>query len=193
MELRDTLSSFGKVSIANHWITAVLIVGMLAFGWYIEDLPKGPEKAALIGWHKSFGLTVLILTLFRFVWRRQNPTPTPLGQATPAQLKVATSVQHVLYAAMAAMPLTGWLMSSSAGRDVSFFEIFTLPPLFWKSEFFNGVFHWLHSTVAIILVIALALHIAAALKHHFIERNDTLNRMLGKPLQEAAPESSSAG
>jgi cytochrome b561 len=191
MELRDTVSSFGKVSIANHWITAVLIIGLLCLGWYVEDLPKGPEKAALIGWHKSFGLTVLILSLFRIYWRRTSPTPAPLGQATPVQLKVATSVQHVLYAAIALMPLTGWLMSSSAGRDVSFFEMFTLPPLFWKSEFFNGVFHWLHSTIAIILVIALVLHIAAALKHHFLERNDTLNRMLGKPLQ-AGSESSSA-
>jgi cytochrome b561 len=191
MELRDTVSSFGKVSIANHWITAVLIIGLLCLGWYVEDLPKGPEKAALIGWHKSFGLTVLILSLFRLYWRRTSPTPAPLGQATPVQLKVATSVQHVLYAAIALMPLTGWLMSSSAGRDVSFFEMFTLPPLFWKSEFFNGVFHWLHSTIAIILVIALVLHIAAALKHHFLERNDTLNRMLGKPLQ-AGSESSSA-
>jgi len=105
---------YTAVAIALHWAIALMIVGLIAVGWIMEAMPGGPgsPKTAIIQLHKSFGITVLLLTIVRIVWRLMNPPPPE--PAMPALQKFAASAVHVLlYVLMIAMPLTGWIMASA--------------------------------------------------------------------------------
>lgn len=177
MPITNTSLRFGFVSITFHWVMALLIIGMLCLGFYMTDLPRSMEKLSLIGWHKSFGVLILMLVVLRFLWRFMNITPT-YADKTPTWEKLAAHAMHyALYGFMFVMPLTGWLMSSAAGLAVSFFGLFTLPNLVSANPIWKNVFFQIHSTCASILIGLIALHVLAALKHHFWDKDDILRRM----------------
>ena len=142
----------------------------------MTDLPNGLQKLKLYGWHKAFGILVLGLALLRIIWRLSNKTP---NLAIPKLELIAARLAHVgLYALMLAMPLSGWLMSSAAGLPPSFFGLFTLPSLVAPSDELRHVFGFMHQWFAYGLIALIAVHTLAALKHHFIDKDDILRRML---------------
>jgi len=180
MQLLDTDKRFGLVSIANHWLAALLVIGMLCLGLYMGDLPKGPWKGELVAIHKSFGILVLILGAIRIGWRLGNMRPEPVDTAQPWLRKTARLLHVLLLAMMLALPLTGWAMSSAGDHPVSFFGLFQLPPLLAVDKGLGHILGDVHSVLAWTLIALLSLHVGAALQHHFMARDATLRRMLGR-------------
>lgn len=180
MQLLDSDERFGRVSIANHWFAALLIIGMLSLGLYMADLPKGPWKGQLFALHKSFGILVLMLGAMRIGWRLGNTRPGPVDTAQPWLRKTARLLHLLLMAMMLVLPLSGWAMSSAGDHPVSFFGLFTLPPLLAVDKDLGETLSDVHEVLAWTLIALLVLHVGAALQHHFIARDATLRRMLGR-------------
>jgi cytochrome b561 len=169
---------FGAPAIALHWIAAALILFNLAFGLYLVGLPLSPQKLKYFSWHKWIGVTVFALSAARLLWRLTHPAP-PLPPAMPAWEMRAAHFSHVaLYVLFFASPLSGWLFSSAAGFQTVYLGMFPIPDLLQKNkevaDVLKVVHHWINYTLAAVIV----LHAAAALKHHFIDRDDVLLRML---------------
>lgn len=180
MKLQDDPQRYGLITIANHWLTAVLMIGMVILGLYMADLPKGPAKGDLVNIHKSVGILVLMLGVLRMAWRSTNPQPAALAGLPRWQHKTARLLHYVLLALILLLPLSGWLLSSAAGRPVSFFGQFSLPALLSENKTLADSLRDVHEALAWTLVAVVAVHVAAALQHHFRARDDTLRRMLGR-------------
>lgn len=183
---RNTPTGYGRIAILFHWTMAVLIIGMLAFGLYLKQLPQtDPSLFQLYQLHKSFGFVVLTLAVLRLAWRLVNPSPK-LPQHMPALEKLAAHLGHVgLYALIFALPVTGWFMVSASpwGIPTVLFNILPVPHLPYPDvlgtkEQAEAFFKMLHEYGAYLLIALVVVHIAAALKHHFIARDDTLKRMV---------------
>ena len=177
MPFRNTTRSWGSLSKAFHWLIVLLIINQ----WWIAsraDELKGLAKLEALAWHKSFGLTILMLAVLRLLWRLVNPTPD-LTVETRRWERVLARISHVLlYALIFAMPLTGWMMSSAKNYPVSWFKMFQFPDLVAPAEQTFHQMHDLHHLLFGVLVSVALLHVAGALKHHFIDKNDVLKRML---------------
>jgi cytochrome b561 len=161
-------------AIALHWAQAVLVVWLLWLGWTMIDLPKGAERSAAYGLHKSLGLLALLLVVIRLLWRRKNPAPPSISGGWEA--KLATATHHALYVFLLMAPLAGYLASSFTPYAIKFFGI-ELPKAGWPDESLNGVFKLLHVVFVWGGAGLIALHVAGALKHA-IKRDGTLLRML---------------
>ncbi len=177
MLIRNTSTRYGIVAIFLHWIMAVIVIGLLILGLYMTDLPKGLVKLQWYGLHKSLGITILALVFIRIIWRFLNNTPSLA--ASPAWERLsAISVHYVLYFCMIVMPLTGWMMSSSAGISVSFFGLFVLPDLVSPDKNLHELCEFIHGWTADFLIAIICLHVAASLKHYFINKDRILQRIL---------------
>lgn len=175
MQLKNTRTRFGLVAISFHWIIALLVISLLVVGLYMTSLSASPQKIKIYGFHKEFGLLVLLLGLLRLGWRCINLTPQLL---IPAIERYAAQVTHaLLYILLIAMPLSGWLMSSAAGYTPSFFG-WEVPNLVAKDNALRHIFSTTHEWIAYSLIVIIIVHSAGALKHHFIDRTDILKRML---------------
>ncbi|HEY1097143.1 MAG TPA: cytochrome b/b6 domain-containing protein [Alphaproteobacteria bacterium] len=175
--LRNTLSNFGTIAKTFHWVMALMIIGLLGLGLYMTRLDLSPQMFKLYGLHKSFGITVLVLAALRVLWRLSNVHPLPLATHQPSEKILARIAHFLLYVAIFLMPLSGWIMSSAKGFSVSVFGWFTLPNLFKPDEAVAHLFAEIHEYSAYALIILIGLHAAGALKHHMIDRDDTLRRM----------------
>lgn len=177
LPIKNTDDRYGLMTILIHWLMAIIIIGLLALGLYMADLPISPAKLKYYGWHKEFGLLVLMLVIVRVTWRLRNINPT-LANLPRWEELAARSVHWLFYFFMFANPITGWLISSAAGLPVSFFGLFTFPTLIAASEpnriFFTGIHEWL----AYGLIATVCLHVAAAFKHFLIDRDHIMQRML---------------
>ena len=152
-----------------HWLMAALLVGLLALGLYMTNLPFSPEKLKLYSWHKWAGVTVFLLLLFRLLWRIKNPPP-PLPESMPKALQLVAHAGHFgLYALMFAIPLSGWLMSSAKGFQTVYFGVLPIPDLIEKNKELGHLLAEVHETLSCLFIILLVGHVAAALKHHFID------------------------
>lgn len=176
--LNNTQARYGLIAKGFHWLMALAIIGMLALGLYMEDLPLGPAKLEWYGLHKSVGAALLLAVLLRFAWRQANRVP-PLPADLSAAERYGAKLAHFgLYGLMLAMPLTGWLMSSAAGFPVSVFGWFMLPDLLAPDKALADRFKEAHEWLAFALIGLALLHALAALYHHVIRRDDVLKRML---------------
>ncbi|MFA9216775.1 MAG: cytochrome b [Sphingomonadaceae bacterium] len=170
-------ASYGRTAVALHWIIALLIVIAFAVGLTMVDLPLSPQKAKVFAYHKWIGITVLALVLVRVVWRATHAVPAELPM--PGWQLLAARATHVLlYLLMVAIPLVGWLYTSAAGFPVVYFKLVQLPDLVGKDKELALLLKLVHKVLAWSLSGVVALHVAAALKHHFINRDATLKRML---------------
>jgi cytochrome b561 len=175
---RNTPYRYGAVAKAFHWTIALLILGLLGVGIYMDEFASLTERFKLMPWHKSFGITVLLLAFLRLVWLAWSRRPAFIDTIPRWQRAAAAGVHYYLYFAMFAMPLSGWTFSSAAGRTVSFFGLFDLPNLVAKNEGLRDILSNVHWYIGYSLIPVIAMHVGAALKHHFIDRDDTLRRML---------------
>lgn len=173
-----SIQRYSWQAMALHWAQAILIAWLLWLGWTMTDLPKGAERSAAYGLHKSLGLLALLVLAVRLFWRRRNPPPPALAQGREAYL--ATATHHALYACLLLAPLAGYLASSFTPYAIKFFGIET-PRLFWQDEVLNGVFKQLHLVFVWSMAGLIALHIAGAIKHALM-RDGTLARMLPEKL-----------
>lgn len=184
--MRNTLDRYGIVAVALHWLIAVLIVINLGLGIALSHLAI--TDRALMTWipiHKSIGLSVLVLSVLRLLWRLGNPVPRMPGALPRMQKWVAGASHWAFYALMIALPMTGWAESTVGGHLAVYFGLFTWPALgplrFVRAadrKTLTAEFLYTHAYLAYILLALLVFHVAAALHHHLVRRDGVLRRML---------------
>lgn len=186
MQLKNTLTRYGAVAQSFHWIIVVLIITQFVLAKRAEGLAP-LAKIGVLTTHKSIGITILGLALLRLAWRLFNPVP-PLPPGAPRWQDRAAHVSHfLLYALLFITPVLGWLMSSARAFSVSWFGLVTLPDFIEPNRATYERLHDAHEAMALTLAAIALVHIAAALKHHFVDRDDVLRRML--PLAGRTPRS----
>lgn len=177
MAIKSNDRQWGSVARTFHWLVALLIVVNGAFGLYMTGLKPSMDKISIYAIHKSIGLTVLALFVLRLSWRWLDPRPRDLPM--PRWQKLAAHAAHgALYVLMLAIPLSGWLFNSAHGYPLQWFKLFNLPALMEKNDALADFFHDAHEWLFWILVAVLVAHVGGALMHHFVERDNTLRRML---------------
>ncbi len=171
-------STYTRTAIRLHWLLALGLSATLALGFYMSDLPFSPTKLQYYSWHKWAGITLLLLAAFRLAWRATHPAPAaPAGM--PAWQHAASEWTHrLLYLLMLAIPLSGWLMSSAKGVPTVYFGLLPLPDLVEKNLELGKLLGQLHAALNFGMLGLVGLHVAAALKHHLIDRDEVLARML---------------
>ena len=177
MDFRNTPTTYGASARFAHWGTLLLLIGSFGLGWYMTDLALSPQKLKLYSYHKWIGVTVFLLVMLRLGWRLVSPPP-PLPAHMPAWERRAAMFSHVLlYALLFAVPLSGWLMSSAKGFQTVYLGMLPIPDLLAKSSDLGKALENVHEILTRLLLAVAGLHAAAALKHHWIDRDDVLARM----------------
>src|SRR3954463_11380274 len=186
MQLKNTLTRYGALAQLFHWAIVVLIITQFVLALRADGLSP-IKKIGILGTHKSIGITILVLAVLRLTGRLSNPAP-PLPPRTPRWLGFGAHASHfLLYALLFITPVLGWLMSSARAFSVSWFGLFTLPDFIEPNKAtFERLRDW-HEVMAWSLATIAVIHLAAALKHHFFDRDDVLRRMLPVPDRDLQP------
>ncbi|HTN49200.1 MAG TPA: cytochrome b [Burkholderiaceae bacterium] len=167
---------YSNAAVALHWLIAVLIFASFPLGWISASLRLSPLKLQLVSYHKWVGVTVFIVAIARLVWRSVSAAPRPL--AAPAwQHRAADLVHWSLYALMFALPLTGWIFSSATGVPTVYLGLWQLPDVVGRDRALASVLRSAHEALGWALLALVLAHAAAALKHHFVDRDGLLRRM----------------
>jgi cytochrome b561 len=167
---------YGTPAIAAHWLLALLLVGNFALGLWMTELALSPLRLKLYNWHKWAGVVILTLSLLRLLWRLGHRPPAALPM--PAWQAQAARATHLgLYLLFFAVPLAGWAYSSAAGFPIVWFGVLPLPDFVPVDKALAEAIKPWHERLAWTLIALVALHVAAALKHHFIDRDGLLQRM----------------
>lgn len=170
-------TQYDSVAKALHWLMAFLIIGLWCVGLTMEEMPKGDLRSQIIGLHKAFGVVVLALVVVRLAWRASHAAPE-LPAGMPALERLGAKLGHMaLYGLMIALPVDGILMSQSGGRTVDVFGL-VLPMLVEKNEAMKHFWKEGHELLAWTLAAVLVAHVAAAIRHHVMLKDDVLRRML---------------
>lgn len=162
-------------AIALHWLHAVLVAGLIGWGLYMADLPKGPDRSFAIGLHKSFGMVALLLVALRLWWRLRHPAP-PDPRLSALEHRLANAGHHLLYLLLVATPLAGYLSSSFTQYPMRVFGVI-IPKAGWPDEAINAFFNGAHKLFAWSLLVLVAIHVAAVVVHAF-QGKAVLTRML---------------
>ena len=178
MPIRNTLERWGTIAKFFHWAIVLLVVTQFVLAFIAEGLPVGLQKLAVLARHKSVGITILALATLRLLWRAANRTPEMPATMANWEKAAARGAHGLLYALLLAVPLAGWIMSSAKNFPVSWFGLFQLPDLVAPSETTFDIAHDAHEILAFTLGAVATLHLLAALKHHFVNRDVVLKRML---------------
>jgi cytochrome b561 len=168
-------AKYTRVAMALHWITVGLVAALFIMAWTMEDMPKGAERAALIALHKSFGISVFLLTLLRLGWRAGHKAPALPGSLPAWQSRVAHGVQHLFYLLLLAQPLLGYLSSSYTQYQTVYLG-FELPGWTAPDKAMNEFFSELHEVGGTLLLITIGLHVLGAASH--LKRKDGLMRRM---------------
>lgn len=163
-------------AIGLHWLLALMVLGAIGVGAYMSGLPLSPARLKIVNWHKWAGISILVLTLARLAWRAGHRPPPPV--AMPAwQARAAHATHWLMYALCIVVPLVGWAYSSAAGFPVVWFGVLPLPDFVRADKALAEAIKPWHGALARLLLALVVLHLAAALKHHFIDRDRLLWRM----------------
>ena len=177
MDIDPTNTRYGGAAIALHWLTALLIVAGFTLGLSMVGLPLSREKVQWYAWHKWIGITVWLLTCGRLAWRWTHSAP-PMELMPRWQQRAAIITHALMYALLVVIPLSGWLYSSATGVQVVYLSLLPLPDLVPKDKAMADVLRSVHVTLNFTLLALVCIHVAAALKHHFVDRDAVLTRML---------------
>jgi cytochrome b561 len=167
---------YGSGAVALHWLLAVGLVATFLVGLQASDMPVSPQRIRWINYHKWCGITILALSALRLLWRLGH-RPPPMPAMPRLQFLVAQWTHRVLYLCFFAVPLAGWAYSCAAGFHVVYLGLVRLPDLVSKDKALADVLHDVHFTLAWTLAVLVGLHVAAAFKHHFLDRDGLLWRM----------------
>jgi cytochrome b561 len=165
-------------AIAIHWVMAILLAGLFAVGLYMHELPLSPWKLQIYSWHKWAGVSAFLLVLARLAWRVGHRPPALPVAMSPLMRFAAHAGHGLLYLLMIAIPLSGWLMSSAKGFQTVYFGVLPIPDLLAKNKELGDLLREVHEALNFLLAFVVAGHVAAALKHHLIDKDDVLTRML---------------
>jgi cytochrome b561 len=170
--------TYTRTAILLHWLMALMIFASFTLGLSMVDLPLSPKKLQWYSWHKWMGVTIFILVIMRLLWRAGHPAP-PLTAPMPAWQKQAAHVTHwLLYALLIIIPLSGWFRSAAAGVQVVYLGVLPLPNPIAVDKPLGEQLKLVHMLLNYSLAALVITHIAAALKHHWVNKDDVLTRML---------------
>ncbi|WP_395006182.1 cytochrome b [Undibacterium sp.] len=169
---------YSGTSITLHWLVAVMIVAAFALGTYMTDLSISPTKLKLYSWHKWLGITVLAFVAIRLLARLMSSAPAYPDSMKPWEKQIAQVTHVALYVLMFAVPISGYLYTYAAGFPVVYLGLFELPALIAPNPELKDNFKEVHEFLTTGMLILVVLHFAAALKHHFIDKDTVLTRML---------------
>jgi len=170
--------AYTRTAISLHWLMALLVLVTFPVGLVAHEMALSPDKLRLLSYHKWLGVTVFLLAVVRLLWLATH-RPAPMLASMPQwQRMVAQAVHVLLYVLLFAIPLSGWLMSSAKGFQTVYLGILPLPDLLAKDKGLGDALGVLHQVLNITLLLLLVGHVVAALKHHFVDRDGTLARML---------------
>jgi cytochrome b561 len=172
-----TVERYSTPAIVLHWLVALLIFVTFPLGLYMADLALSPIKLRLFSYHKWIGITVLMLALLRAVWRVTHAPPLLPEDMPDWQRRTSQIVHGLLYLLIFAIPLSGWLMSSAEGFPVVWFGVLPLPDLIGKDKALGELLAEVHETLNYTMLALVSLHVAAVIKHQFIEHRPFLQRM----------------
>lgn len=176
-------SQYSKISQLLHWLIAGLIIGQFILAKLSERAEQNDsvvQQLALLANHKSIGMTILMLALIRLIWRLFN-SPPPLPKSMPVwQMSASAWTHRIIYALLFFIPLSGWLMSSATAYSVSWFNLFAFPDLVAADKGLAGILHQAHEISTKLLFVIVVIHVLAALKHHYIDKDEVLLRMANK-------------
>ncbi len=177
-------NQYTLLAIGLHWWIALLIFIAFPLGIYMHDLPFSPTKLKLFSWHKWLGVTVFLFVLVRIYWRLRHSPPALPDSIANWQKRITHIAHGLLYLLMVAIPLSGWLMSSAKGFQTVWFGVLPLPDLLDKNKAIGDLLAIVHKTLNFSLLAIVILHVLAALKHHFIDKDAILRRMLSNRIGE---------
>ncbi len=167
---------YSGIAIGFHWLLALLIFGTFSVGVYMADLPMSLTRLKLYNWHKWAGVCILGLSALRLLWRLTHRPPADAPGPRLQQL-AAHGAHMALYVLFFAVPLVGWAYSSAAGYPIVLFGVLPLPDFVAADKALAELIKPWHETLAWLMALIVVVHVAAALKHHFIDRDGLLNRM----------------
>ena len=177
--LFNSENKWGLIAKLLHWVVAIVVIAMFVMGLWMEDLNYDHiwyHKAPFI--HKSVGILLFFVIIFRIIWRLINKTPKPPATHSKAEKILAKLMHFGIYVILLSVIVAGYMMSTSRGHSVSVFDWFEIPALFTPFEDQGKIAGALHYYIAILLISMVVLHALAAIKHHFINKDDTLKRMI---------------
>ncbi len=189
MKIYNTKNGFGAIAILLHWLVAIAIIGLFILGKYMLSLDyydpfyhKGPW------WHKSFGLLVVIMLLTRIVWKAINPNVGALPSHKSWEIRLSSMIKWLMYILMILACISGYMISTAEDAGVSFFELFEVPAIVANGESQAQLAGAIHEYSTLTLIILASLHLLAALKHHFIDKDNTLLRIISTKNNEVKNE-----
>ncbi len=172
-----TPTRYTKTAILLHWATAALVIALIGLGWFMVEIPKGPGRSYYFGLHKSLGLTVLLVSVLRLVWRLRYPPPPLPTRLTRWQRGLARWTHGAFYVLLFAQPLSGYLSSAFSGYKTRYFGI-PLPHWGYKDVVLNETFTEVHVACSVALVSLIILHLLGAFSHLIRAGDHGFRRML---------------
>jgi cytochrome b561 len=182
----DASDRYNLTAILLHWIIAIAVIFMLGLGLYMSELPRGSaEQLQYYQLHKSVGITILVLSALRILWRFTHEVPPLPSSLKPWERITSHGIQHIFYLLIVILPLSGWAIVSASTRGVPtrLFGLVTLPNISFIADLENkkavgDIFGEAHELMAWAMIALLVLHVGAALRHHFMLKDNVLRRML---------------
>jgi cytochrome b561 len=175
---RNSTDSWGWPAILLHWVGAALILVLLAHGWWMTHLAPRPERAVNYAWHAALGYDFLVLLVLRLLWRWLNPVPTLPGDLKPWE-RYAAKAGHVgLYVLMFAAAVSGWALAGTGRRIFQQDVLGVTVPLIYSDKGRHDLLEDTHMILSYLLAALVVVHLAGALRHHFLKRNAVLRRMI---------------
>jgi cytochrome b561 len=170
-------SHYTTIAIGLHWLMALLLIALLVVGIYMHELPLSPWKLQIYSWHKWAGVTAFLLVILRLAWRFTHRPPA-LPSSTSSVMRFTAKTGHVmLYLLMITIPLSGWLMSSAKGFQTVYLGILPIPDLLSKDKPLGDMLQTVHQSLNFLFIGAVLGHVGAALKHHWLDKDNVLSRM----------------
>ena len=170
---------YTRVAILLHWLIALLVIGQIAYGYYLGDVPRGtPARGIAVNLHKSMGIVTGLLILARLLWRLAH-TPPALPASMPGWQRAMAHVSHIgLYLCMVGMPLSGYIASNYSKHGVKFFNTWVWAPWGTDDKAVYGFFNTVHTSLAVVFVALVVLHVVGALSHLRSREDGVLKRMM---------------
>ena len=185
--IRNTSERFGLVSKTLHWLTLVLLIAAFTLAISMVNMSFSPRKLEFYSWHKWVGVTIFLLAVLRIAWRLANPVPRQPESMPQWQRRLAALSHATLYAILIVMPVTGWIMSSALNLPVVYLGLVPIPSPFGVDRALGETMKVVHLSLAVALLVLVAIHVMAALYHHLVLRDDVLRRMLPWPARLRMP------
>lgn len=177
--MNESVARYGLAVRCLHWIMAVLMIGLLWLGWHLVGLDYSDRWFyTSLEWHKALGMMALVVGVAKIACAVASQAPPPLASTSAWERALTFVVRVLLYFMLVAVPVTGYLISTSAGDGISMFGWFDVPAVLPRSDWIRDLAVELHFYLAYTTAILVAIHVLAALKHHFVDRDATLRRML---------------